>query len=66
MEAEEDADAILDRAEVVDLSRSPKIACASGLVAMKDVVHDNIERLERVITEGKRITGLVHRLRAAR
>ncbi len=29
-----------------------------GLVPMKEVVRDNIERLERVITEGKRITGL--------
>ena len=39
-------------------SRSPKIAFERGLVSMKDVVQDNMERLERVITEGKRITGL--------
>jgi replicative DNA helicase len=57
MEAEEDADAILDRAES-SIFQIAEDRVRAGLVSMKDVVHANIERLERVITEGKRITGL--------
>jgi replicative DNA helicase len=57
MDAEEDADAILDRAEA-SIFEIAEDRVRTGLVAMKDVVHDNMERLERVITEGKRITGL--------
>src|ERR1700688_4920459 len=57
MEAEEDADAILDRAES-SIFQIAEDRVRTGLVAMRDVVHDNIERLERVITEGRRITGL--------
>ena len=65
LEAEEDADAILDRAES-SIFQIAEDRVRTGLVSMKDVVHDNMERLERVITEGKRITGLVHRILAAR
>jgi replicative DNA helicase len=57
MDGEEDADAILDRAES-SIFEIAEDRIRTGLVAMKDVVHDNIERLERVITEGKRVTGL--------
>ncbi len=57
IEAEEDADAILDRAES-SIFEIAEDRIRTGLVAMKDVVHDNMERLERVITEGRRITGL--------
>lgn len=57
MEAEEDADAILDRAES-SIFQIAEDRVRAGLVPMKDVVHANIERLERIITEGKRITGL--------
>jgi replicative DNA helicase len=57
IEAEEDADAILDRAEA-SIFEIAEDRIRTGLVSMKDVVHENIERLERVITEGKRVTGL--------
>jgi len=57
LDAEEDADAILDRAES-SIFQIAEDRVRLGLVSMKDVVHDNMERLERVITEGKRITGL--------
>jgi replicative DNA helicase len=57
MEAEEDADAILDRAES-SIFQIAEDRVRAGLVPIKDVVHANIERLERIITEGKRITGL--------
>jgi replicative DNA helicase len=57
MEAEEDADAILDRAES-SIFQIAEDRVRAGLVSMKDVVHANMERLERIITEGKRITGL--------
>ena len=57
LEAEEDPDAILDQAES-SIFQLAEDRIRVGLVPMKDVVRDNIERLERVITEGKRITGL--------
>jgi replicative DNA helicase len=57
MEADEDPDAILDRAES-SIFQLAEDRVRVGLVPMKDVVRDNIERLERTITEGKRITGL--------
>src|SRR6202166_483265 len=57
MEAEEDADAILDRAES-SIFQIAEDRVRVGLVAMRDVVEENFERLERVITEGRRITGL--------
>src|SRR5579862_6961611 len=57
IEAEEDADTILDRAES-SIFQIAEDRIRTGLVSMKDVVHENIERLERVITEGRRITGL--------
>ncbi len=57
LDAEEDADALLDRAES-SIFQIAEDRIRSGLVSMKDVVDENMERLERVITEGKRITGL--------
>ncbi len=57
MEADEDPDAILDRAES-SIFQLAEDRVRVGLVSMKDVVAENIERLERTITEGKRITGL--------
>jgi len=57
LDAEEDADALLDRAES-SIFQIAEDRIRTGLVSMKDVVQDNMERLERVITEGKRITGL--------
>ena len=57
MEAEEDPDVILDNAES-SIFQLAEDRVRVGLVPMKDVVQDNMERLERTITEGKRITGL--------
>ncbi len=57
LDAEEEADALLDRAES-SIFQIAEDRIRTGLVSMKDVVQDNMERLERVITEGKRITGL--------
>jgi len=57
LDAEEDADAMLDRAESA-IFQLAEDRVRMGLVSMKEVVHENFERLERVITEGKRITGL--------
>src|SRR5260370_103547 len=57
LDAEEDADALLDRAES-SIFQNAEGRIRTGLVAMKDVVQDNMERLERIITEGKRVTGL--------
>jgi replicative DNA helicase len=57
LEAEEDADAVLDRAESA-IFQIAEDRVRTGLVSMKDVVHENFERLHRVITEGRRITGL--------
>ena len=57
LDAEEEADALLDRAES-SIFQIAEDRIRTGLVSMKDVVHDNMERLERVITEGKRVTGL--------
>ena len=56
MEAEEDADAILDRAES-SIFEIAEDRVRTGLISMREVVNDNMERLERVITEGRRITG---------
>jgi replicative DNA helicase len=56
-EAEEDADAILDRAES-SIFQIAEDRIRQGLVPMKTVVQENFERLERVISEGRRITGL--------
>jgi replicative DNA helicase len=57
LDAEEDADSLLDRAES-SIFQIAEDRIRTGLVSMKDVVQDNMERLERVITEGKRVTGL--------
>jgi replicative DNA helicase len=57
LEAEEDPDVILDNAES-SIFQLAEDRVRVGLVPMRDVVQDNMERLERTITEGKRITGL--------
>jgi replicative DNA helicase len=57
LDAEEDADAILDRAE----SRIFELAedrVRAGLVGMGDLVRDNFERISQLFDEGKRVTGL--------
>jgi replicative DNA helicase len=57
LEAEDDADAVLDRAEssIFELAED---RVREGLVSMKDVVNGNMDRLHRIITEGRQVTGL--------
>jgi replicative DNA helicase len=53
----DDADVILDRAE----SRIFQLAedrVKAGLIGVKDLVKDGFERLEKIFSEGRRITGL--------
>ncbi len=57
LDAEEDADSLLDRAES-SIFQIAEDRIRTGLVSMKDVVDENMERLERVINEGKQVTGL--------
>ena len=57
LEGEEDAETLLDRAES-SIFQLAEDRVRQGLVSMKDVVDENFEKLERIITEGKRITGL--------
>ena len=57
LEAEEDADTILDRAES-SIFQLAEERIRAGFVGVKDLVRDNFSRLERIFTEGKRITGL--------
>ena len=55
--AGDDADVILDRAE----SKIFQIAedrVRAGLIGVKELVRENYERLERIFSEGRRITGL--------
>jgi len=57
LDAEEDADAILDRAEssIFELAED---RVRSGLVGVREVVRDNFERISQIFREGRRITGL--------
>src|SRR5207302_6732419 len=57
LEAEEDADAILDRAESTIFQLAEDRARA-GFVGVKDLVRENFDRLARILTEGRRVTGL--------
>ena len=57
MEMEEDADAILDRAES-SIFQLAEDRVRSGLVGVRDVVRENFERISQIFSEGKRITGL--------
>src|SRR6202046_5636398 len=53
----DDADAILDRAErkIFELAED---RVRAGLIGIKDLVKDGFERLEKIFSEGRRITGL--------
>jgi replicative DNA helicase len=57
LEAEEDADAILDRAES-SIFQLAEDRIRAGFVGVKELVRENFDRLERIFTEGHRITGL--------
>ncbi len=54
---EEGAEETLDRAESLIFSLAEQ-RVGSGLVRVKEVVRENYERLERLASEGKRVTGL--------
>jgi len=55
--AGDDADVILDRAESI-IFQLAEDRVKSGLVGVKELVRDNFERLEKIFSEGRRITGL--------
>ncbi len=57
LEAEEDADAILDRAES-SIFQLAEERVRPGFVGVKELVRENFDRLSRILSEGKRITGL--------
>jgi replicative DNA helicase len=57
LEAEEDADTILDRAESMIFQLAEE-RVRPGFIGVKELVRENFDRLERIFTEGKRITGL--------
>jgi replicative DNA helicase len=57
LDADDEADAILDRAESL-IFELAEARIRAGLVGVKDLVRDNYERLERIFSEGRRVTGL--------
>src|SRR5580658_1444287 len=57
LDAEEDADAILDQAES-QIFKLAEDRVRAGFVDVKQLVTENFERLQDIFTKGKRITGL--------
>jgi len=57
LEADEDADVILDRAES-SIFQLAEERVRAGFIGVKELVRENFDRLARIFTEGKRITGL--------
>jgi replicative DNA helicase len=55
--AGDDADMILDRAES-SIFQLAEDRVRVGLIGVKDLVKENFERLEKIFSEGRRITGL--------
>jgi len=55
--AGDDADVILDRAES-QIFQLAEDRVKAGLIGVKDLVKDSFERLEKIFSEGRRITGL--------
>jgi replicative DNA helicase len=55
--AGDDADVILDRAES-SIFQLAEDRVRVGLIGVKDLVKDGFERLEKIFSEGRRITGL--------
>ena len=55
--AGDDADVILDRAESV-IFQLAEDRVKVGLIGVKELVRDNYERLEKIFSEGRHITGL--------
>jgi replicative DNA helicase len=57
LEAEDEAEDILDRAETLIFQLADD-RIRAGLVGVKDLVRESYERLERMLSEGRQITGL--------
>lgn len=57
LEGEEDADAILDRAES-SIFQLAEDRVRAGFIGVKELVRESFDRLERIFTEGRRVTGL--------
>ncbi len=57
LDADDEADAILDRAESY-IFQIAEERIRAGLVGVKELVRENYERLEKIFSEGRRITGL--------
>jgi replicative DNA helicase len=57
LEADEDADVILDRAES-EIFQLAEDRIRAGFIGVKELVRDNFDRLSKILTEGKQITGL--------
>jgi replicative DNA helicase len=57
LDAESDADTILDEAEA-GIFRLAEDRAHTGFVGIKQLVRENFERLERIFSEGRHITGL--------
>src|SRR6202522_2080413 len=55
--AGDDSDVILDRAES-SIFQLAEDRVRAGLIGVKDLVKDGFERLEKIFSEGRRITGL--------
>jgi len=55
--AGDDADVILDRTESA-IFQLAEDRVKAGLIGVKELVRENYERLERIFSEGRRITGL--------
>src|SRR5260370_22434905 len=56
-EASESVETILDHAES-SVFRLAEDRVRMGLIGIKDLVRDSFERLEKIFTEGKRVTGI--------
>ena len=57
LDAEDDADAILDKAES-DIFQVAEERVRAGLIGVKDLIKDNYSRLEKMMEEGRRLTGV--------
>ncbi len=57
LDAEEDADAIIDQAES-SIFQLAEERIRAGFIGVKELVTENFDRLHRMLTEGRRVTGL--------
>jgi replicative DNA helicase len=57
LDAEEDADAILDKAES-DIFQVAEERVRAGLIGVKDLIKENYARLEKMMEQGRRLTGV--------